>query len=443
MQTWEGFGGAFNEAGWQQIMKLSTADQTKALQYLFGTDGAHFAMGRIPIGASDYALTRYTEDETSGDTSLTSFNTTRDTMYLIPYVKAALMQNGSIRFWASPWTVPTWMKTRSGSAATTGTSCGNPTNNGMTDSNVFDGGCMQAGTNNANLNALANYFVKWIQAYNGMGIQIDTLAPQNEPNYSQGYPSAIWDPATYVKFLPILSKALSDNSLSTKIMLGTMSNGDNGTSSKDLMMVQAVMQDSTAKGIVKMMGLQWGMLDLWNGDQSNGMSAPRSAFMNNSNIAVWATEHRCGNYPWASGYKEPAPNDQQYGVDSWGFIRQAITKGGVTSYNAWNMVLDPTGKGNDLIRQWSQDSLLVVNGTSLVLTPAYYVFRHASQYTAVGAKVLTATGGDAFAFKNPDGSEVAVMYNSGSANTAYTVKIKGTVYSFSMPSAGWATVVVP
>ena len=24
------------------------------------TDGAHFVMGRIPIGASDYALTRYT-----------------------------------------------------------------------------------------------------------------------------------------------------------------------------------------------------------------------------------------------------------------------------------------------------------------------------------------------------------------------------------------------
>ena len=30
-QTWEGFGGAFNEAGWAQIMKLSAADQTKAM----------------------------------------------------------------------------------------------------------------------------------------------------------------------------------------------------------------------------------------------------------------------------------------------------------------------------------------------------------------------------------------------------------------------------
>ena len=97
-------------------------------------------------------------------------------------------------------------------------------------------------------------------------------------------------------------------------------------------------------------------------------------------MPVWATEHKCGNYPWmTTTYKEPAPNDQAYGVESWGYIVDAINKGGVTSYNAWNIVLDPGGKGNDMIRQWSQDALLVVNGTSLVLTPAYHVFRHASQ----------------------------------------------------------------
>ena len=65
-------------------------------------DGAHFVMGRIPIGASDYALQRYTDDETANDTSLASFSISRDMMYLIPYVKAAQAVNGSIRFWASP-----------------------------------------------------------------------------------------------------------------------------------------------------------------------------------------------------------------------------------------------------------------------------------------------------------------------------------------------------
>jgi glucosylceramidase len=89
-QTWEGFGGAFNEKGWQYLQTLSQSDQDRAIQLLFGTDGANFAMGRIPMGSSDYAVTRYTCDEGSADTSMANFNTTEDEKYLIPYIKAAL-----------------------------------------------------------------------------------------------------------------------------------------------------------------------------------------------------------------------------------------------------------------------------------------------------------------------------------------------------------------
>ena len=53
------------------------------------------------------------------------------------------------------------------------------------------------------------------------------VAPQNEPNYSQGYPSALWDATLYTKFVKTyLGPAMT--ALSVKIMLGTMSNGDNG-----------------------------------------------------------------------------------------------------------------------------------------------------------------------------------------------------------------------
>ena len=53
----------------------------------------------------------------------------------------------------------------------------------------------------ANLTALAQYFVKWVQAYAEQGITIETVAPQNEPNYAQGYPSALWTSALYTKFV--------------------------------------------------------------------------------------------------------------------------------------------------------------------------------------------------------------------------------------------------
>ena len=80
MQTWEGFGGSFNEMGWSYLSMLSPADRDKAIQLLYGADGARFAFGRIPIGASDYAMSRYTLDEVASgtDPKLASFAITRD-----------------------------------------------------------------------------------------------------------------------------------------------------------------------------------------------------------------------------------------------------------------------------------------------------------------------------------------------------------------------------
>ena len=253
MKTFEGFGGAFNEAGWSVLQMLSAADWDKAMKLLFDpNEGAGFVIGRIPMGASDYALQRHTYDETANDTALTNFSISRDMTQLIPYVKAAQAVNGSIRMWASPWTPPTWMKTTSGSV--NGTSCANM------GGNAYNGGCM----NNvaANLTAYAQYFVKFVAAYKAQNITIEMVAPQNEPNYSQGYPSALWDSTLYTTFVKTyLGPAL--NGMNVKIMLGTMSNGDNGASSKDLMVIQNAMGDATARPLFKAVGLQWGMLDLY------------------------------------------------------------------------------------------------------------------------------------------------------------------------------------
>jgi glucosylceramidase len=66
------------------------------------------------------------------------------------------------------------------------------------------------------------------------------------------------------------------------------------------------------------------------------------------------------------------------------------------------------------------------------------VFRHVSQFTDVGAKVLSASG-DALAWKNPDGSTVAVIYNSGAAKKMI-VSMAGKKLQFDAPGSGWATV---
>jgi len=404
-QTWEGFGGAFNEAGWIFMAKLSESDRAMAMKLLFGVDGAHFTFGRIPIGASDYSFVdaskdkqagRYTLDETAGDNEMKSFSLERDKKNLIPFVQAALALRPDLRLWASPWTPPTWMKTPA----------------------KFDGGTMKSDA--TTLQAFALYLAKFVQEYGKLGMKVEAVAPQNEPNFEQGYPSAHWDSATYVKFVrDYMGPTFMSMNVNASIVLGTMSNGDS-----DPGIVSAMAADSKAMGFVKALGYQWGM---------QGKSNPAKS------LSFWQTEHKCGNYPWMGGKGPPAPNDMAYATESWGLIKAWITTDKVNAYSAWNMVLDPAGDGNDGTRAWYQNALLVVNNGKLVITPTYYVFRHLSQFVDPGAKVVGTTGGDAIAFKNPDGTIVAALYNSGAAKK-FTVAVGGKKMQFDMPGSGWATV---
>ncbi len=105
-------------------------------------------------------------------------------------------------------------------------------------------------------------------------------------------------------------------------------------------------------------------------------------------------------------------NDHAYGEESWQLIRDWIVAG-VNAYSAWNMVLDTVGKS---LTGWPQNALLVVDRSAkkLIVTPAYYVFRHFSQYIAPGATRIKISGStDALAFKNPDGSVITQVYNKG------------------------------
>jgi glucosylceramidase len=412
-QTWEGFGGAFNEKGWSYLSMLSDADRQLALDLLYGADGARFAFGRIPIGASDYAMDRYTDDEvaTGTDEALASFSIDRDLVYLIPYVRAALAVRPSIRLWASPWTPPTWMKQ-------------GPFSQGNLDT-PFDGGSIK--TDAATLTAFAQYFVRFVQAYAQQGITIEAIAPQNEPNYTGTYPTCAWSPAPYTTFVgQYLGPTVAAAGLTTKIMLGTVNGGGS-----DRSIVSSVMGDATARSYVQVLGFQWGMQSDVGADQRY-------------DLPIWQTEHRCGNYPWETPFDAAlAPNDQGYAVESWGLIRDWI-KAGVSAYSAWNMVLDTGGVGIDSTRVWPQDALLTVDtaARTLNVTPAYYVFRHVSRFVATGAKVVATSGGDALAFKNPDGTIVAVMYNAGATRTMVLAAAAQKV-SFTIPGDGWATVVLP
>ncbi|HET7541577.1 MAG TPA: glycoside hydrolase family 30 beta sandwich domain-containing protein [Polyangiaceae bacterium] len=421
-QKWIGFGGTFNEAGWDALSVLSPAERERAMRLLFSAaEGANFAWGRLPIGASDYALDRYTLDDTENnapDLKMEHFSIERDKLRLIPFIKAAQAVKGDIEFWASPWTPPPWMK--------------NPANYDGTDAPLSGG----SATFNAKMKgdadtlaAYALYFAKYVEEYGKLGIPISDVSPQNEPGYATRYPSCLWDDGVLGTFVGgHLGPTLAEHGLATKVWFGTLSN-DN-TYPTDIMSLTADALKYT-DGVT----LQW-----------NTIGRIPSILSAHPDLLIMQSEHKCGNYPFsvagtpAFNPDKPA-NDHAYAVESWGYIKQWIVANS-NGYSAWNMVLDVNGKNLDAQRPWPQNALLVVDRTAkqLIVTPVYYVFRHLSYFVDPGAVRVNTMGGDAVAFKNPDGSLVTVLFNSGSATTSTVALGAGTTVQVQMPAQGWATI---
>jgi len=446
LQKWIGWGGTFNERGWVALKALDQAKRDEVMAKLFSkVDGAGITWGRIPIGASDYAMERYTLceaptcDQTNVETAFSIDHDKDETKGLIPYIHAAQAvveaekaQYKGISdtiFWGSPWTPPRWAKSN----------------------NDYDKGIMK--NEPAIRTAYAKYLALWAKKYGEEGIPIDHIYPQNEPGWAQAYPSCAWGPFTdgstsdtsTQAFLgnfvqEDLIPALSDAGLSTKVWFGTLSNNTH---------FAAYWGSLSDKSVVGGIGLQWETL--------NSIATPV-----NAGVTVMQSEHRCGNYPWVSGanngmtstaasaedadydtfWAEYAPNNYNYGIESWGLFKDWITQG-ANGYSAWNMVLDRDGKNLDVARPWPQNAMISFEANGDVkYTPYYYVFRHLSQYVEAGGNRITVTGGDALAFKNPDGSIVTVIYNSGAA-TQLTVSIDGTLMQFQAPANGWATINTP
>ena len=108
LQNVVGFGGTFNELGWDALQCLSPAERDKVMAALFSEDGIRFALGRTPIGASDYAMGYYSYNDVKDDYTMRNFSIDRDRYILIPYIKEALKLRPDLKMWASPWTPPAW-----------------------------------------------------------------------------------------------------------------------------------------------------------------------------------------------------------------------------------------------------------------------------------------------------------------------------------------------
>ncbi|CAE8582386.1 unnamed protein product [Polarella glacialis] len=166
-QTMLGFGATLAASSAYVISKAPQSVQDAVLERLFGPEsggGIGLNMLRLPIGVTEasvnYTLGHMSYDDHSYDWSLSRFTTSADEDYYVPVIQKILKINPHVRFVASPWTAPLWLKT---------------------DSSSLGSGTLLE-EEGAYL-AYADYLVRYLEDYLSKGIRISYLTLQNEPGH--------------------------------------------------------------------------------------------------------------------------------------------------------------------------------------------------------------------------------------------------------------------
>ena len=385
-QQMVGFGAAVTDSSaWLIANKLSTAQRNAVMTNLFSpTSGIGIDYVRIPMGASDFSVTgSYSYDDLPAgqtDPSLTHFSISHDTAYIVPVLQQALALNPSLKFMANPWSPPAWMKT----------------NGSMIGSVNGNTGTLIA----SDYAPLAQYFVKFIQAYQAQGIPIYAITPQNEPLYApNNYPGMYWAASDENNFIKnYLSPALASAGLSTKI-LGYDHNWDNTA------YAQTLLGDATTYNDIA--GIAW---HCYGGSPS-----------------AMTTIHN--QYPGKDAYEtECATGAGVTPINTIDLLMQSVQNWAKT-VELWNIALDTndgphTGGCPDCLGVVTIDQ-----ATGNVTYPNdYYLVGHFSKFAQPGAYHI---GGDvsgsfeSTSFMNPDGSKVTVVHNSNSSSAAFKVRWDG------------------
>lgn len=362
-QTLRGFGGCFNEFGGAELKKLSEEKRREIVNLLYGKDECGFTMGRLPMGASDYALSWYSYDETDGDYELNDFSIDHDRKYLLPYLKDALALCPDMHLFASPWSPPTWMKTMK--ACNYGRLC----------------------SDKKTRSAYAQYFLKYLDAYRREGVNIEQVHVQNEPISDQKFPSCVWEPSLMRDFIKEdLAPAFREANEDTEIWFGTVNEESFDT------FANVVLADNEVRDCIKGAGFQWA-----------GKHAIAQTHMAYPELRLMQTENECGNGENSFDYSEYVASLVFH------YLRH-----GVEAYVYWNMILPDGGEST---WGWRQNAMITTfpETDSYRLNPEFYIMRHFSAFMKPGAVVLKAAGGlspNSACVKNPDGSVVSVVANT-------------------------------
>lgn len=401
LQVIDGLGGSFNELGWTAITSLPADKSKEVFNALFSTEGCNFSMCRLPLGASDYALSYYSCNDVAEDFVMRDFNIVRDQYILIPYIKEALKVRPDLKLWASPWSPPAWMKVNEHYSLRRGSF-----------ERAIDGNMMPEGAeilSNATgfkmqeryLEAYALYFSKFVQAYAEEGVPLFAIMPQNEIKWAPNWPSCTWRAEDMGYFIgKYLGPKFKDDKLDTEIWLGTVNNSNANW-------VKTILDNESASQYIDGVGFQWA-----------GENAVPSIAKEYPSYKYMQTENKCGEHE----------NDWTSLARSWSSMVHYFNNQ-TGSYMYWNMVLDETGKS---AWGWPQNSMIVIDrdNQEIIYNDEFYLFKHISHFVQPGDHVLKASEGkDHVAFQLKDGSILVLINNPDEKAKTTTIKVGEQVIS--------------
>jgi glucosylceramidase len=392
-QQIEGFGASFTDTtGYNLNEVASPALRTNVMLNLFTRTGNGIGLSfmRIPMGASDLARYQYSYDDLPAgqtDTNLTSFSIAHDLADIVPLILQARQLNPQLKLMANPWSPPGWMKT-SGSMV---------------------GGSLLPSM----YTPFANYFAKFIQAYQLQGIPIDYISLQNEPlNVPSDYPGMSMDASTQTAVLrDYVLPALASNQLSAKVLV--YDHNWDVTSYPD-----TVLSDPTVFGSTQVAGIAWHGY----GGNPGSMMALVGKYPSKGN---YETEHSGGT--WVG--------DQL--VTDFDEIIHCM-RCSARSFVKWNLVGDQND-GPHSGGCGSCSPLVTINSTSgqATYTIEFYTLGQFSKFVLPGAYRIysgNAAGIVSAAFVNPDSSKILVAFNETASANSFRVQWGAKSFSYTLPS---------
>ncbi len=386
-QTILGIGGAITDASAEVFAKLSAHKQKELLEaYFDASKGIGYSLVRTNINSCDFSTESYTYIA-DGDKDLKTFNVQHDKAFRIPFIQRAIKTaNNKLLVYASPWSPPAFMKD---------------------NKNMLRGGKLMP----EYFQSWANYYVKFINAYQHEGIPIWGLTIQNEPMAAQPWESCIYTPEEERDFLKyFLGPTLVKNKLQAQKVIVYDHNRDFINQRANV-----IFDDSEAAKYAWGIGFHW--YETWDGGE------PMHA-----NVAKVNEAYPTKNLMFTEGCVEVF-NPQKFNF--WGnaerYGRSMINdlNAGTVGLTDWNILLDENGVPNHVGNFCFAPLHADIKNDSLIYTPSYYYIGHFSKFIRPNAKRVSTAANKSkllcVSFTNEDGTMATIVMNGGDKPLTYNL----------------------